>query len=821
MSLFSGPHFAVRALALLGILVAGTLRTHAAVSQAGTQREVRIRQNFNAGWVFKRQVKGSGELGSFDRDNEEASKIEPRFQTASQPAYDDSWWESVDLPHTWNAQDVSDAQPGYWRGIGWYRKHFRLDPKHAGKKIFLEFEGVNSVAEVWLNGKSLGSHKGGYTGFEFEITPLFGTDNVLTVKVDNLYRATLPPTVKTDLCFYGGIYRDVWLRIVEPIYISDVFWKTPQVSEAQAQVELSSVLTNQTSRVRHVTLTQEILDPSAIVVDSVSTSVTVPAGQTTTLKQKSNGLKDPRLWSPETPNLYHIRTSLKEDSRFLDETEIPLGFRWFRFDPVQGFLLNGKRVQIQGTNCHQSYPGMGNALPNSRHVKDMEMIREMGANFWRTSHYPHDVSTMDASDRLGLMVWDELPILKEIGNTGEYIANVSNMAREMIQRDRNHPSVVLWGIAGEINAPKSVSYRVVDAISKLYRQLDATRPVAMHEPRGEDIAALVDVVGLGGGVSPENEQKHASNPGRSYMVSEFSSGGLIGRGMYGMGKNSEDLALDGHEKHLREVNQRPWLAGIAIWNQFDFEGETYDDVIPHVNSFGMVDIWRFPKEVYYFYQSQWTEKPMVHIVGHWTWPGEEGKTRTVKVYSNAQEVELFLNGGSLGTKKNVRDAGLLRPPRLWEVQYQPGALKAVARTSAGEIVDERKTAGPAYRILLESDTPQLISGDPESLAYITASVVDEAGVTVPGDHSPISFTSYGPGRLLEQTWLTYGTGLTWNSVDGKTRVAFRSAPRSGMAVISAYSPGVRMGRIEIDVSAPGKPDEMNYKELFKEDELTR
>jgi beta-galactosidase len=191
----------------------------------------------------------------------------------------------------------------------------------------------------------------------------------------------------------------------------------------------------------------------------------------------------------------------------------------------------------------------------------------------------------------------------------------------------------------------------------------------------------------------------------------------------------------------------------------------------------------------------------------------------VTVYSNADQVDLFLNGISLGSKKNIADSGLRHPPNIWEVPYHPGTLKAVAKTGAKEIVDERRTAGPAYRIFLEADTLQVTSGEPESLAYITASIVDEAGVVVPGAHPAITFTSYGPGRLLEQTWLGHGTGLTWNAVDGRTRVAFRSTPRSGRAVVSAYSPGLRMGRIEIQVTAPGKPDEMNYQELFKTDEI--
>ena len=819
------PHISIRLTriavgqALLLFAVVGTIALLCGETDvwAANDPQIRIQQNLNAGWLFERQVHGTGELGSFDRETADASKVEPRFRDAYLSGYDDSEWNCVNLPHTWNAYDVSDAQSGYWRGIGWYRKHFRVDPKFAGKRIVLQFGGVGQAAEVWLNGKYLGRHRGGYTGFYFDIAPRFNADNVITVKVDNLYDATVPPTVKTDYDFYGGIYRSVSLLVTGTTYISDLYWETPEVSAAAAQTDFHSRITNGSRRIRHLTVTQEILDPKGSQVGLEVTPITLGAGETKALMQSDPLLKNPQLWSPDTPNVYHIRTSLRDGSHLLDAVENPLGYRWYRFDPQNGFLLNGRRVQIRGTNLHQSYPGMGNAVPESRAVKDMQIVRDMGANFWRTSHYPHNEATMNASDRLGLMVWEELPINKEIGNTDQYISNVSNMAREMIHRDRNHPSVVVWGIAGEINAPMSVSRRVVGTVSRLYRELDPTRPTAMHSPRGEQIASLVDVVGAD--VSSETDKDHREHPGRAYMSAEYSAA-LIGRGLYGKGPYSEENGLAHHEEYLRELNRRPWMAGGCIWNEFDYAGETYDPVIPHIVSFGMTDIWRIPKEVYYFYQSQWADKPMVHIVGHWTWPGinKAGETRSVKVYSNMDKVELFLNGKSLGEKINIPDS-LAHPPRIWQVPYEPGTLKAVASTGGKTIQDEIRTSGPAYRLVLTSDTQQLISGDPNSLAYITATVVDETGEIVPGAYPAVSFTSYGPGQLLQQEWLGHGTGLTWNAIDGSTKVAFRSTLRSGRTVISAYSPGLRTAQISIDVTAPGKPDEMNYIDLAPHDEL--
>jgi beta-galactosidase len=797
---------------------AGLAGEQGSAESASTGTSPRIRENFNRGWRFARQSQGTGALGSFDRQNGEAAEVEPRFRNTYQPEYDDSGWESINLPHTWNQFDSRDEAPGYWRGIGWYRKHFRLARQYSGRRVFLEFEGANSVAEFWLNGRRVGEHKGGYTSFELEVTGYVefgGAANLLTVKVDNLFRDTLPPTVKTDYTFYGGIYRDVWLRISEPTYISEAIWLTPSVSESAATLQFRSRLVNATPQTQELTLVQEVLDPRGELAKTLTLPVRIPARETVEVTQDGGTLANPLLWSPDTPNLYRLRSSLRAGLRLVDAVENPLGFRWYKFDPQRGLILNGKRVQVQGTNWHQVYPGMGNALPNSRHSKDMEIIRAMGANFWRTSHYPHDPATIEASDRLGLMVWEELPVNKEIGNRREYTANVLAMADEMIRHDRNHPCIIVWGIAGEVNAPLGVAKQVIGAVAARYRHLDPSRPVAMHEPRGEEIEALVDVVGLG--VGKETADKHQRFPARPYLVAEYSVS-TMGRGIYGGGPESEEAACENHEKYLRQLLQRPWMAGGMIWHQFDYEGEAYDTVIPHIVAFGMGDVWRIPKDVYFFYQSQWTAKPMVHILGHWTWAGAEGRERTVKVFSNAAEVELFLNGKSLGAQTDAPDAKLLHPPRMWTVPYQPGTLEAVARHEGKEIRDERRTAGTPHHLALEADTRELESGNLESLAYITARVVDENGVLVPSAEVPVTFTSSGPGELLRQSSLGHGTGWTLDTVAGMAQMAFRATDRTGHATVSVYSPGLRMGRLEVSIQAPGKPDEMEYKEKFDVDE---
>jgi beta-galactosidase len=793
----------------IGIVAAGlAARWPLLASDSPTPRR---RENFNSGWLFRRQAHGGGALGSFDRNSLLGSEVEPEFLQATQAAYSDSTWEQIFLPHTWNAHDASDEIAGYFRGIGWYRKHFVLGEELRGKRISLEFEGVNQVSEFWLNGSRLGEHKGGYTSFEFDVTELaqFGSaGNVLTVKVNNLYDPNIAPTIKTDLTFYGGIYRDVWLRVTEPIYLSTVYWRTPHVSESSAYVDVYAAVGNPDRRTGSFRILVEVLDAGGKVVGSVSSPVDAMVINQRELTTRRIRVSNPRLWSPDSPNLYCLRASLLEGDRVWDSLETPLGLRWFGFDADKGFFLNGKRLQLQGTTWHQSYPGMGDALPNSRHYADMLGIREMGCNFFRTSHYPHDPAVIEACDRLGILVLEELFVGEEVENTPAYFEIQAQTAKEMIERDRNNPSVILWGLSGEVDDPEK-SVEVVRRILQRYRELDPSRLVTMHDPRAEGVKEVLDVVGLFG-TFEQDDRDHRKYLSRKYLIEEYSAA-EIGRGVYGMGPGSEDRGCISHERFLSEVNLRPWIAGSVLWHQLDYDGEEYDSVIPHVLSFGMADSWRIPKDVYYFYQSQWSRKQMVHICGHWTWPGDEGKKKSVKVYSNCEQVELKLNGRSMGMKEDGKHEGLVHPPRVWDLPYEVGTLEAIGRSGPQTIVDTRKTAGPPAGIVLRSDVDHIASGDRESLAYITALVVDKDGTVVPNAYNTISFTWYGPGELLPQTWAGYPTGLTWKAVAGMTVVALRATDRVGRCRVTAYSPGLALGRVETAVSAKGKRDEMEYR----------
>jgi beta-galactosidase len=333
--------------------------------------------------------------------------------------------------------------------------------------------------------------------------------------------------------------------------------------------------------------------------------------------------------------------------------------------------------------------------------------------------------------------------------------------------------------------------------------------VTMHDPRAEGVKEVLDVVGLYG-TFERDDRDHEKDPARKFLIEEYSAA-EIGRGVYGLGQKSEDLGCINHEIFINQVNLRPWIAGSVLWHQLDYDGEEYDSVIPHVLPFGMADSWRIPKDVYFFYQSQWSGKPMVHICGHWTWPDDVGKKRSVKVYSNCDQVELKLNGRSLGVKENQKHEGLACPPRVWEVPYELGTLEAIGHSGPQTIMDTRKTAGTPIGILLRSDVERITSGDRDSLAYITASVVDKDMTVVPSAYNTISFTWYGPGELLPQTWAGYPTGLTWNAVAGLTVVALRATDRVGRCRVTAFSPGLSLGRVEIAVAAKGQRDEMEYR----------
>ncbi len=629
--------------------------------------------------------------------------------------FKDDDWQSINLPHCWNKNDVFDQRNvldgyeiyhGYYRGIGWYRKIFSLDSCYFNKKVILEFEGANQVAKVWLNGDFLGEHIGGYTGFKFDITDKvhFGVGkNILAVQVDNRYNYDIPPHT-ADFIMYGGLYRDVRLKIKNKVFIDNVFITSPEVSETEAIIRTVTKIKNDSEDDLEIIWITNIINNNGEIAATIKDVKKIKSRTKIELNLNTPKIEFPNLWSPDNPNLYKVYCSIYVDRKLIDQVITPFGFRWFHFDAKRGFFLNGKSVKLKGVCKHQDFFGYGNAVPDSIQVQDIKIIKKMGANFIRLSHYPHDPSVLEACDRLGLLVWAEIPLVNSVGGD-KFKENALMMMKEMIHRDRNHCSIILWGITNESVmkfAPEDDVHRAIlllQELNALTKNEDPTRlTVQAHNYiHGEELAEITDIIGRNryfGWYNGEIEdfetemiKEHRQHPEWKILISEYGVGSKRGHHVDNpkAWDFSEEFQLKFHESYLKVINKYPWLAGGTIWNAFDFGSFVKRGNIPRINQKGLSDMARRPKDVYYFYQSQWSEKPMVYIVSFTQKiiTGKKDEIKNVRVFSNCENVELFLNGVSLG-KKNI-SSGF-----EWQVEFAVGKnlLKAVAQ-KAGKTVEDQ------------------------------------------------------------------------------------------------------------------------------------
>jgi len=376
-------------------------------------------------------------------------------------AIPESQWQRINLPHTWNMNDALTDTSAYRRGIGWYKKELTLPGHFKGKRIFLHFEGANQTTEVFVNGKQAGKHIGGYTAFTFDISGLLqfnddGNRNAIAVKINNRFHKDIPP-LSADFTFYGGIYRDVWLMAVDPLHITlddlgskGIYISTPQVSAEQASVSIRGKVDIFSEIDRNVVIVNSVYSPSGGEAARAETKLKVKAGKPTEFNSNEITIDNPLLWSPDQPHLYSVKTEIYEAGQLIDKVVSPLGFRFFKMDAEKGFYLNGKPLKLIGTNRHQDYAGYGNALPDRLHIKDLEMIKEAGFNFLRLAHYPQDPLVLEAADRLGLIIWEEIPIVNYVTASDVFRENSKRMMTEMIRQHYNHPSVIFWGYMNEV-----------------------------------------------------------------------------------------------------------------------------------------------------------------------------------------------------------------------------------------------------------------------------------------------------------------------------------------------------------------------------------
>ena len=707
---------------------------------------------FDAGWKF---YLGNpwGEVVHLDKAGGNSGPARPDFSDAD--------WRTLDLPHDWAIELPFDSKadcnhgfkpvgPGFpQNNIGWYRRTFTLSKADASKRLRLQFDGVYRNCDVFVNGWLAGHHDSGYQSFSDDITALAncGGKNVVAVRVD---------ASQFEGWFYegAGIYRHVWLVKTSPlaivpdgIFVHGAFKNNVPKGSAEVTVE-ASLLNLQTNAAATV-VACEIFSPDGASVATFHAAKTINYSAPTTISLHGK-VSEPVLWSPESPKLYKLVTTIESGGQVTDRQETEFGLRTMAFDPNLGFLLNGAHYEIQGTCNHQDAAGVGLALPDQLQYYRIAKLKEMGGNAYRTSHNAPTPELLEACDRLGMLVLDENRIF------GSDAANLERLKAQII-RDRNHPSVFAWSLGNEEwNAQDTaIGAGVTKAMQDLAHSLDPTRlcTVAVNSGNYGDfgIFSALDVKGFNYHFE-SMDAYHAAFPKALILATEQASS--IGtRGIY-----TNDAALgyisayDDHnprwgcsaEEWWSYFATRPWASGGFDWTGFDYRGEPTPYQWPCISShFGILDTCGFPKDNFWYYQSWWTTNVVLHLLPHWNWPGREGQDIDVRALSNCQEVELFLNGQSLGRQAMKPNSEL-----KWKVKYMPGALTAHGFND-GRLVAEAKveTTGEPAAIGLTADR-SAIDADGEDISIITVAVVDAQNRTNPLASNLIHFALSGPGKIL-------------------------------------------------------------------------
>lgn len=745
---------------------------------------------------------------------------------AQDVGFNDAQWRQLDLPHDWSIEGQfsekapagtgGGALPG---GLGWYRKTFTIPLTSKGKLVFIEFDGVYRNSEVWINGHYLGKRPYGYSTFEYELTPhlVYGAKpNVIAVKVDN--------SQQPNSRWYSGsgIYRNVWLTTLEQVHIAHwgTYVTTPDVSKLSATVVVKTKVNIRTDGSSRVGLTTIILDAAGRQVTRVS-EFSVPPGEITNTLQVSA----PMLWSDERPYLYKVVSQLTQDGRVVDRYETPLGIRSFRFDVEKGFLLNSRPVKIRGVCNHHDLGSLGAAVNTRAIERQLELLKAMGVNGIRTSHNPPAPELLDLADKMGFVVMDEAFDVWKIQKTKfDYHLDWDEWHKrdleDMVLRDRNHPSIFIWSIGNEVMEQwdkNPTGSTISKELVSIVRNLDRTRPITSATngvSRDNKVIMEGDLDLVGTNYHHAQLPEFAKMfPGRPIIGTETNSS-VHTRGSYAMpsdeilrwprkqedilklGPTYECSAYDNstapwgsaHEEHWKLVKKYDWFSGMYIWTGWDYLGEPTPFPWPAVSSyFGIIDLAGFPKDPYYFYQSEWTRTPVLHVFPHWNWKQGE-KVDVVAYFNSADEVELFLNGRSQGTKRKQGDDMHV----FWRLPFEPGVLKAVSRRS-GQVVltKEIRTADVAAKIVLTADRPA-IKADGTDLSFVTVKVVDKNGTLVPAASNLIRFELLGPGSIAG---VDNGNQISHEPFKSNQRKAFH-----GLALAIIQSKNQR-GRIILKATA--------------------
>lgn len=795
-------------------------------SSVTTAQGYQRRQSFNRNWHFKLNA-GEG------------------WQS---PAKSDAGWRVLNLPHDWsiegNFSKDNPATPGGGAlpgGTGWYRKTFTVPTESMGKLVFIDFDGVYHRSEVWINGHYLGKRPNGYISFRYDLTPYlkYGTaKNLIAVKVDN--------SKQPNSRWYSGsgIYRNVWLTTTSKIHVpqSGTFVSTPWVTPARARTNVRTTVTNQSGTPALVTLNTVIYSPQGAAVSKASVKKTIAAGASPQIEQTLEVL-NPLLWSVSHPALYKVVSKVIVNNQTLDTYETPLGIRTFKFDVQSGFSLNGQPLQIRGVCNHHDLGALGSAFNTRAAERQLEILKAMGCNAIRTSHNPPAPELLDLCDRMGFILMDEaFDMWKKQKNPFDYHLDWDQWHRkdleDMIRRDRNHPSVFIWSVGNEIQEQwgdekkgDTTGRVIARELVSIVKALDTTRAITTANNEINEWNNLIKSNAFALVGYNYNHKAWAGFskrwPGKKFIVTESTSA-LQTRGHYDLipfdtirrwpeawdkpikGGGNPDFTVSAydhvsapwgstHEESLIELNKNSHVSGMFVWTGFDYLGEPTPYPWPARSSyFGIIDLAGFPKDIYYLYQSAWTDKPVLHIYPHWNW--KQGDTvDVVAYYNNADEVELFLNEQSQGTRAKQGD----RMHVKWRVPFTPGTLRAISRKDGKNVLSsEVKTAGKPAKIQLVADR-DTINADGNDLSFITAQVLDGDGNTVPTASNLLRFKVTGEGFLNATDNGNPTSHERFKSADrkafnGLALAIIQSQYKAGKIHIEAVSEGLESAVIDIE-----------------------
>ncbi len=725
-----------------------------------------------------------------------------------QTNYNDSAWRQLDLPHDWVVElpfsSSADESHGFKSGISgatsastiaWYRHTFTLPANDAGQALWLEFDGVYRNCLVWLNGHILGRNVSGYESFYFDATPYAnpGGTNVLVVRVD---------ASRFEGWFYegAGIYRHVWLTTENPVHVAEwgTYVATTSLAGSNATLTIQTDVTNQSGTATvNGSLTSTILDANSNAVGTVTSAVSVPAGQdlvvTQTVALTAN------LWSPQTPYLYNLVTTVSNQNAIADIYNTPFGVRTVSIDSTNGVFINGQHVEIQGMCNHQDMAGVGSALPDRLQYYRIERLKQMGVNGYRTSHNTPTAELLNACDQLGMLVLDEN---RRIGTNAEPLGELSRQ----IRRDRNHPSVFMWSLANEESLQGTTTgAAIMQVMQNLVHSLDSTRLcTAALNSWGSGFSSVLDVQGFNYQLSALDTY-HTGAPHAPIIGTETAST-VTTRGIYindtvnGYVASYDFITTSGlpnpvtwgetAEAWWQCYAARPWSSGGFCWTGFDYRGEPTPYNWPCINShFGIMDTCGFPKDLFYYYQANWTLKPVLHVFPHWNWT-TLGQPINVWAYGNCQAVELFTNGVSLG-RQTLNVQGHVE----WDnVPYAPGTLKAIGYNNGVAVITNTvATTGVPAAIALIPDRNTILA-DGRDVSVVTVAVLDSQGRVVPIATNLVNFTVSG-GAII-------GVGNGNPSSQEADKGASQRAAFNGLAEVIIQSTN-QPGAIMLSASSPG------------------